>query len=151
MGLLLWIPGASASGAGEGLGIGVALGSPIGLTVSPQLTSALSLDLLAGEDFYRGWSSSQVMFSADLDVIVWEIARSNPVRAYLYVGGGVDAWVWGGRSVEMGAEIPVGVSVNLQKLPLQGYVEVVPEWVFVSYMGPQVGASFGARWWFELH
>lgn len=143
-------PAARAAGSGEGVGVGIALGSPTGVTVSPQLTPALSLDLLVGQSYYRGWGSSRVMLSLDLDVIVYEIARSNTARVYAYVGGGINSWVWGSYAVEVGLEVPLGVTVNLQKVPVQVYAEVLPQWVFVSWRGPEIGASVGARWWFEL-
>lgn len=140
-----------AADAGEGLGVGLALGSPSGVTISPQLTPSLSLDFLVGQSFYDGWDASRVMFSLDVDAIVYELARTNNARLHLYVGGGVNLWLWGSSSFETGAEVPLGLAVNLQRIPLQLYGELLPQWVFVSWRGPEIGASVGGRWWFRLH
>lgn len=122
--LALFVTPATAhcrSRGGHGIGAGLILGEPTGLSLQVAPSDPIALNLALGTGYRED-------VHAHFDLIARvPIARGPNLSFPLYVGGGL--LVADRRDAppsDLGARVPFGFELNLQRAPIQVFGEVVP-------------------------
>jgi hypothetical protein len=127
---------APASAQGGGIGVGLIAGEPTGLTLKFPLSGNTAIDVAIGPDADGFDDDSDGQLHADWLIAPAIIARGNGVTIPLYLGvGGVLEFDDNGNAddeVDFGLRMPVGVAFELQRVPLEFFVEVAVELIFLD-------------------
>ncbi len=150
--------GASNYSANGTFGLGLELGSPFGLNGKYFVTPSNALNFGIGADgYYRGRRDGLHLY---LDYL-WHPFNIASVPAFqlpLYIGIGGRVWDFDDDEFDddglaFGVRLPVGVSFDLNKLPLDFFIQLTFVLDFYTrYDNDDVGAnilgSVGFRFWF---
>ena len=147
--------------ANKTFGLGLELGAPTGLTGKFFLSPDRALDFGIG-DIYNYFDRSGLHLYGDYLWHPVSLVSTEDFELPLYVGVGGRFWSFDNRRADntvnsasaFGFRVPVGVSFDLNNLPLDFFVQVVPVLDFYSNYTPHtiyldVDASIGARYWFN--
>jgi hypothetical protein len=146
--------------ANKTFGLGLELGAPFGLTGKYFLSSDRALDFGIG-DIYGYSNHYGLHLYGDYLWHPVSLAATEDFELPLFFGVGGRFWSFEDRSTTpfnsasaFGIRVPVGVSFDLNNLPLDFFVQVVPVLDFYSNYRPHtvyldVDASIGARYWFN--
>lgn len=133
--------------AGGKAGLGLAVGSRPGLALRiwPKRSFAFNV----------GLGSTWLLNSLSADVSVTFVGRparsaANTVAALFYAGGGFRTRIWFGDPsfVELGARLPLGVSVLVAGWKVEPFVEAAPAFVFYPNLGFDIEGLVGVRYYF---
>lgn len=142
----MWWAGVAHAGP---VGLGLALGSPTGITAAVFVNDNANLDFLVGEGWHGdGWHDDELLLSADYDVHLVDLAKGPDARLDFYLGGGVNVWMWRSAGADIGLEMPIGLSLNFERAPVELFVELVPTFVVTDYGWFDMGGSVGGRYYF---
>lgn len=131
------------------VGLGLALGSPTGVTAAVFVSDHADLDFLVGEGWHdNGWRDDELFVSADYDVHLVDLAKGPDARLDFYLGGGVNVWLLRDIGSDLGLEMPVGLSLNFTRAPVELFVELAPTFVVTDYTWFDMGGSLGGRYYF---
>ena len=152
--------------ANKTFGAGIELGTPFGLIGKYFLDSSHALDFGIGSslyDDYYGYRGYHIY----LDYL-WHpitLVSSESFELPLYIGVGGQFWGWddrrfGGTGVSgsaFGVRVPVGISFDLNNLPLDFFIQTVPTLDLFFDRPANYGRSIylffdfsvGARFWFS--
>lgn len=145
--------------ANKTFGLGLELGAPTGITGKYFLSGDRALDFGVGELLSYS-SRSGVNLYGDYLFHPVSLVSTEDFELPFYVGLGGRFWDFGyqrpdGSSASaFGFRVPVGVAFDLNNLPLDFFVQIVPTLDFYSNYTPHtiyldIDASFGVRYWFN--
>jgi hypothetical protein len=167
--------GSTSSGSGRGsggggpLGVGLILGDPTAVGVRYWMAPDLAVQGWLGGA--AGWGglrlSGDLVFAPRRD---FYRGASNDVSFDFWLGGGVVLGVFGshagthchndgwgrychthdGGTAEgyVGARAPVGLSLWINRISLETFIEVAPTLVFIPFVGFDFDLGLGARYYF---
>jgi len=162
--------GGNASPQGRSFGIGVQLGLPIALTIKYMVASDQGIVGTLG--IFQGFPYFYPGISISGDY-VWHphvIALAPPFRLSWFIGGGLGVGFYYDYygpgyyrnfgyvyfngygpsyvSIPISARLPLGLNLAFTAVPIELYVELVPQLLIFPYIGPGVGADIGFRFYF---
>jgi hypothetical protein len=138
---------------GGGIGIGLAIGDPTGFTAKFILSQSTAFDLFIGEDFDNGNDDDlQINFDWLFSPAVLGSGPGFTVPFYFGVGGIVQVDDDFGDDVDLGVRAPVGIAFLFQKTPLELFIELGLELIFIDNGGNDddldLDANVGIRYYF---
>ncbi len=141
------------------LGLGGMAGNPTAFTLKYHFTPHHALTGAMGIGWWGGHN-----FEMHVDYgYHFDLARPRPLDVRMYVGGGVKFFYYFWRYYDyydpradpyrygragLGLRGPVGVSVNLNKVPLEIFGEIAPGVAFLPWIFFFVDGSVGVRYYF---
>lgn len=147
---------ASEVGTQRKFGLGGMLGAPNGLSMKYYLGQKHALDFGAG----FGWWGAAIYVHADYLFHI-ELTKTEHFDLPLYIGVGpkLTVWFsdhhpayWGGKKKDghlgIGVRVPIGIAFNLNKVPLDVFLEVVPGVGFFPGVGAYLDGAVGVRYYF---
>lgn len=161
LGLIAGAPSVRASSVGQTrkVGVGVVLGQPSGVTVKYHLTAMHAFAAQIGIGWLDGYHF-RANFDYNLHITV---ARTAEFDIPIYFGAGLSLfgwfeyhrwYFWGGdegqyrSQVGFGLRVPVGVSLNLNKVPLEAFGEIAGGFGFFPRLGGYLDGVVGVRYYF---
>jgi hypothetical protein len=132
-GLLALAHPAPAHAQKGSLGIGLIAGDPTGLTLKFPLAGNTAIDLAVGANAIDNNDDGQL--HADWLIAPAVLARGNGVTIPLYLGlGGLIEFDNRGRNddIDLGLRAPVGLAFELQRMPLEFFVELGLELLIID-------------------
>lgn len=148
--------GASPAEAQSGtVGLGIMIGDPTGLTLKFPLSANTAIDVGIGADTVNNFDNdddAQVhvdwLFSPAI------LGRGNGFTVPIYFGiGGVVEFDDNGRNnddLDIGVRVPVGIAFEFQRTPLELFLELGMEVLFIDNEGDEfdAGGVLGVRFYF---
>jgi len=147
--------------ANKTFGLGLELGAPTGLIGKYFLSSDRALDFGIG-DIYNYFDRSGLHIYGDYLFHPVSLVSTPDFELPLYIGVGGRFWSFDNRRGDgtidsasaFGVRVPFGIAFDLNNLPLDFFVQIVPVLDFYSNYTPHtvyldIDASFGARYWFN--
>lgn len=151
-------------GEGRNFGLGLALGYPdVGLTANVFVGQRQSLQFVAsfwyqngyvGNDFGPGYVAvnSGIFLRGDYLFHPNVLTRGRVAALEWYIGPGVNFGFGNNDWYTFGAEMPIGLSLQFQRVPLELALEAVPRLNIVNpngaYLYFGVGGTFHVRFYF---
>ncbi|MDY0004034.1 MAG: DUF3996 domain-containing protein [Polyangia bacterium] len=149
---------ASEIGSNRKIGIGGMLGAPTGLSLKVYFNPRHALDFGLGVGY---WGGATVLVHGDYK-LHFPLVRAPDFDLPLYFGVGakLTLWFtdhdhrywgsWGGHDgyVGVGIRVPVGIAFNLNRIPLDFFLEVVPGVGLFPGIGFFVDGAIGVRYYF---
>jgi len=151
-------------GGGRNFGLGLALGYPdVGLSANIFVGGRQSLQLVAsfwyqngylGNDFGPRYApiNSGIFLRGDYLFHPGLLTRGRVAALEFYVGPGVNFGFGNNDWYTFGAELPIGLSLQFQRFPLELAVEAVPRLNIFNpngaYLYFGMGGTFHARFYF---
>ena len=149
---------ASEIGSSRKIGVGGMLGAPTGLSLKVYFNPRHALDFGLGVGY---WGGATVLVHGDYK-LHFTLARTQDFDLPLFVGVGVkltvwftdhDHWYWGNYGghegyLGVGIRVPVGISFNLNRLPLDFFLEIVPGVGLYPGIGVFLDGAIGLRYYF---
>jgi len=149
---------ASEVATSKKFGIGGMLGAPSGLSMKYYFSPKHALDVGVGVGF---WGGAALYTHVDYKFhIMLTQASAFDLPFYFGVGAKLSLWFtdhphsyWGDNRARdgrlgFGVRVPVGIAFNLNKLPLDIFVEVVPGVGLFPGIGAFVDGAVGVRYYF---
>ena len=140
---------AQASESWSGLGIGIIAGSPTGVTFKNWTSETTAIDLSAE---WTTSSNDQFHIHADHLIHDFNMIKADGIAGSLalYYGyGGVIKLNEGKKKdTVLGIRVPVGLSLLLNKQPVELFIEVAPTLEVVPDTKLNVNAAIGGRFYF---
>jgi len=142
---------------GRKFGLGIMLGQPTALTIKYHFTPNHALTAAVGVGWWGGHN-----FHIHCDYgYHFDLTKQSGFDLRMYVGGGVKFfyyywdyynyydrhWDHHGRA-GIGIRVPVGISFNINKVPLEVFLEIVPGMAFLPWIGFFVDGAIGVRYYF---
>jgi hypothetical protein len=139
-------------------GIGGMLGAPTGLSLKYYFTPRHGVDLGVGVGF---WGGSALYVHGDYE-IHFMLTQAEAFDLPLYVGVGAKLILWFADQshaywfdngvhqgyLGIGLRVPVGIAFNLNAIPLDVFLEVVPGLGFFPGFGFFLDGAVGVRYYF---
>ena len=149
---------ASEIGNSKKFGIGGMLGAPTGLSLKYYFNQRHALDFGLGIGF---WGGATLYLHGDYK-FHFMLTKASHFDLPLYIGVGAKLTVWftdhdhtywgdndaHGGYLGFGIRVPIGVSFNLNKLPLDVFLEIVPGVGLFPGIGAFVDGAVGVRYYF---
>jgi len=141
-------------GPGGNIGLGVGVGAPTGLSLEVALGHQASIELAIGLDAFEDAGGYMHLV---YKMTMASLHRGPSVHIPFYVGIGGFAFDDNRRfddTLGLGVRVPVGMSFDFQRAPVQAFVELALEAGLVRFndddagLGLGLGAYAGMRWWF---
>jgi hypothetical protein len=149
---------ATQVGHGRDFGLGVTLGAPSGLSLEFFLNPKHAINVAVGSGFYGGHA---LQVHVDYQWYVAKLTQTSAFELPLYIGlgGRFNFWYsesdhhyWGGDKhngrIGAGLRVPIGIDFQLNKVPLDIFVEVVPGLGVFPGVGVFVDGAVGVRYYF---
>jgi len=149
---------ASEIATSKKLGIGGMLGAPTGLSMKYYLSEKHALDFGVGLGV---WGGATLYVHGDYKFHIMLTRHADfDLPLYFGVGAKLTIWFtdhnhayWGdnnshGGYVGVGVRVPVGIAFNLNKLPLDVFLEVVPGLGVFPGLGAFLDGAVGVRYYF---
>ena len=149
---------ASEVATSKKFGIGGMLGAPTGLSLKYYFTPKHALDFGVGIGF---WGGATLYVHGDYKFHIM-LTQHSAFDLPLYIGVGAKLTIWftdhdhhywgdtgrHGGYAGFGIRVPVGISFNLNKLPLDVFLEIVPGLGLFPGIGAFVDGAIGVRYYF---
>ena len=149
---------ASEVATSKKLGIGGMLGAPTGLSLKYYISPKHALDFGVGLGF---WGHAALYVHGDYK-FHFMLTKHSAFDLPLYIGVGVKLTVWfndhdhhywgdndaHGGYLGVGVRVPIGIAFNLNKLPLDVFLEIVPGVGLFPGIGAFVDGAVGVRYYF---
>jgi hypothetical protein len=131
---LVATPAFARKGGGGQIGLGLAVGDPTGLTLKFLLTQSTAFDLFIGEDFEDGDDDLQINFDWLFSPVVLGQGPGFSVPLYFGLGGviEIDDNNFGDDDIDLGIRAPLGVSFLFNQAPIELFIEVALEIIFID-------------------
>ncbi|MCI0633270.1 MAG: hypothetical protein L0206_05045 [Actinobacteria bacterium] len=154
---MLWAGGdahATEIGSDRAFGLGIQLGEPSGITGKVYLDGRSSaIDFLVGS-YYDDGFVGDVYLQAAYHIHIVELTSGGgvtiPFRAG--IGGFFNSGYWrfddSVQDVVFGARVPIGLDFDLEKAPVQFYLEVALDVAVIPFVGIGGDGGLGARYYF---
>jgi hypothetical protein len=125
---------AQRRGGGGQVGLGIALGDPSGFTAKFLLSQSTAFDLFVGEEFDEGNDDDlQIHFDWLFSPAVIFQGSTVTVPFYFGVGGVVEIDDNNfDDDIDLGVRAPIGVSFLFRSVPLELFVELGLELIFID-------------------
>lgn len=152
-------PGARASAVGETkrFGLGGILGNPTGLTLKYHFTPKHALTAELGIGW---WAGQNFHISVDYGYH-FNLTRQPDFDLVLSIGGGLKFfffyyhyhpyWADPDRDYSragLGLRVPIGLAFNLNRVPLEIFLEIAPGFAFLPWLDGFVDGGVGVRYYF---
>jgi len=140
------------------LGLGGMIGNPTGITLKYHFTPNHALTAALGVGFWGGHN-----FHIHVDYgYHFDLTKAADFDLRMYVGGGVkffyyywhnyynyydSNWDHAGRA-GIGIRVPVGIAFNINKVPLEVFLELAPGIAFLPWIGFFFDGAIGLRYYF---
>lgn len=148
---------ASQVGQGNNFGLGLMLGAPSGLSMKIFFHDDHAIDIGVGV----GWFGGATLY-VHADYLFHFQLLSAPtfdLPLYIGVGGKFILWFdegnhgyWGGDhhdgTLGAGVRVPIGIAFELNAIPLDIFLEIVPGLGVFPGVGAFIDGAIGARWYF---
>jgi hypothetical protein len=148
---------ASEIGNGANVGLGVMLGAPTGLSMKFFFHNDHAVDLGVGVGYFVGptlYVHADYLFHFQL-----VSAETFELPLYIGIGGKFILWFhdenhyyWGGHSeagtLGAGVRVPIGIAFELNALPLDIFLEIVPGLGVFPGIGAFLDGAIGVRYYF---
>ena len=152
--LFLVSPAFARAGGGGTIGLGIALGDPSGFTAKFILSQSTAFDLFIGEDFNNGNNNGdlQVHFDWLFSPAILGRGPGFTVPIYFGLGGVVEIDDNFNNDVDLGIRAPLGIAFLFQKAPLELFIELGLELIFIDNNNNDddfdIDAVVGLRYYF---
>jgi hypothetical protein len=144
--------------ANKTFGLGLELGAPFGVIGKYFLSGDRALDFGVGDNYYFGRSGIHVYGD-----YLWHpvsLVSTEDFELPFYVGVGARFWSFdyqganGNTASAFGVRVPFGIAFDLNNVPLDIFVQLVPVLDFYANYTPHTiflafDASLGVRYWFN--
>jgi hypothetical protein len=142
-------------------GLGIELGEPTGLTGKLFIAPSNAIDFGLGEQYHQYYAGDGLHIYADY---LWHpavLTRADAFDLPFYVGVGGRIWFFDyncpangpcDQSAAFGVRVPVGISFDFRRVPLDIFVQAVPTLDFFEHYRHDIyldiDFSVGVRFWF---
>ena len=133
----------AAHADGGPFGLGLVLGQPTGLTGAYRLGERYTIDAALGLDVLNNYH--QFYVHADFLFVLPDLIGASSVALKPYLGPGAYLTA---NSFGLGVRLPIGLSLEFHRAPLQLFLEVIPSMHLVHGVSFGIGAALGFRYYF---
>lgn len=151
---------ASDVGHSRKFGLGGMLGQPTGITIKYHFTPNHALTAALGVGWWGGHN-----FHIHCDYgYHFDLTKQSGFDLRMYVGGGLKFFYYYYRNyhpywddhwrdsdynrVGIGIRVPIGISFNLNKVPLEIFFELAPGFAFLPWLDFFLDGAIGVRYYF---
>ena len=124
-------------------GVGVIAGQPSGLSVNYLLGSRVSVD---GAFAWSFIDNGSLYVHGDMQYRIFEIVNIDPGN--LIFVSGIGARLLFLSNINLGLRIPVGLSFNFRRVPIELFLEIAPTLELIPATKFSAGAAVGVRYYF---